>query len=196
MTDDTQQPYDDVLETPADDRNAPGAEAAPSPSEDPADAAAAVDAPGDPGTQAAQERDAYRDQLLRTRADFDNYRKRVERDRAQTIARASEDALRDILPIVDDLERALAADPGDASGSFHQGVQMIHKQMLDLLARRGLEPIDAIGQDFDPNIHEAVAYEPAAGRREGEIIGELRKGYRIGDRLVRPSMVRVAQEVR
>jgi len=87
-------------------------------------------------------------------------------------------------------------DPGDGAGSFHQGVQMIYRQMIDMLARRGLEPIEAIGQDFDPNIHEAVAYEPAAGRREGEIIGELRKGYRIGDRLVRPSMVRVAQEVR
>lgn len=191
MTDDTQQPYDDVLEPPADG----GPEAAAMPSDDPPDAAAAVDATG-ADARAAAERDAFRDQLLRTRADFDNYRKRVERDRAQTIARASEDALRDILPIIDDLERALAADPGDASGSFHQGVQMIHKQMLDILTRRGLEPIEAIGQDFDPNIHEAVAYEPAAGRREGEIIGELRKGYRIGDRLVRPSMVRVAQEVR
>jgi molecular chaperone GrpE len=190
MTDDTQQPYDDVLEPPADG----GTDAAAIPTDDPADASAAVEAPGDAATRAATERDAFRDQLLRTRADFDNYRKRVERDRAQMIARASEDALRDILPIIDDLERALAAD-ADTSDSFHQGVQMIYKQMLDLLARRGLEPIDAIGQDFDPNIHEAVAYEPAAGRREGEIIGELRKGYRIGDRLVRPSMVRVAQEV-
>ena len=187
MTDDTQQPYDDVLEPPADG----GTDDAAIPTDDPADAAAALDAPGD---DAARERDAFRDQLLRTRADFDNYRKRVERDRAQMIARASEDALRDILPIIDDLERALAAD-ADTSDRFHQGVQMIHKQMLDLLARRGLEPIEAIGQDFDPNIHEAVAYEPAAGRREGEIIGELRKGYRIGERLVRPSMVRVAQEV-
>ncbi len=70
---------------------------------------------------------------------------------------------------------------------------MIYRQMVDILRRRGLEPIEAIGQDFDPNIHEAVAYEPAEGRREGEIIGELRRGYRIGDRLVRPAMVRVAQ---
>jgi molecular chaperone GrpE len=190
MTDDTQQPYDDVLEPPADG----GPEDAAIPTDEPADAAAAIDAPG-ADTRAAEERDELRDQLLRMRAEFDNYRKRIERDRAQMIARASEDALRDILPIIDDLERALAADPGPDVASFHQGVEMIYKQMLDLLARRGLEPIDAIGQDFDPNIHEAVAYEPAAGRREGEIIGELRKGYRIGDRLVRPSMVRVAQEV-
>jgi molecular chaperone GrpE len=191
MTDERPEPYDEVLEPAADDPQERGTDNAAFPGDRPEDAAASLDAQGD----AARERDAYRDQLLRARADFDNYRKRVERDRAQTIARASEDALRDILPIVDDLERALAADPGPDSGSFHQGVQMIYKQMLDMLARRGLEPIDTIGQDFDPNIHEAVAYEPSAGRREGEIIGELRKGYRIGDRLVRPSMVRVAQEV-
>ena len=188
MPEDRSEPFDEVLE-PATDG---GTDDAAIPTERPADAAASLEGEA---ARAAAERDAFRDQLLRARADFDNYRKRIERDRAQMIARASEDALRDILPVVDDLERALAADPGDASGSFHQGVQMIYKQMLDILARRGLEPIDAIGQDFDPNIHEAVAYEPVAGRREGEIIGELRKGYRIGDRLVRPSMVRVAQEV-
>lgn len=193
MTDERQEPYDDVLEPAAADPQDRGTDNAAFPGDRPEDAAAALDSPGD---DAARERDAYRDQLLRARADFDNYRKRIERDRAQMIARASEDALRDLLPIVDDLERALAADTGDAAGGFHQGVQMIYKQMLDVLARRGLEPIDAIGQDFDPNIHEAVVYEPAAGRREGEIIGELRRGYRIGDRLVRPSMVRVAQEVR
>ena len=159
----------------------------------------APDAGADPGSEAgdaariAEERDAYRDQLLRARAEFDNYRKRMERDRAQVSARMTEDALRDFLPIIDDLERALAADTGDAGSSIHQGVQMIYKQALEVLRRRGLEPIDAIGQDFDPNIHEAVAYEPAEGRREGEIIGELRRGYRIGDRLVRPAMVRVAQ---
>jgi molecular chaperone GrpE len=161
---------------------------------EPEDAPGTPDADGGTDGQIAAERDSYRDQLLRARADFDNYRKRMDRDRAQMIARATEDAIRDLLPIIDDLERALAADPGDASSSFHQGVQMIHRQMLDLLTRRGVEPIDTLGQTFDPNIHEAVAYEPSTGHREGEIIGELRRGYRIGDRLVRPSMVRVAQE--
>ena len=189
MAEDRTEPYDEVLE-PASDG---GTDDAAMPPNQPSDAAASLE--GGDAARLAAERDAFRDQMLRTRADFDNYRKRVERDRATMIARASEDAVRDILPIVDDLERALAADPGDGAGSFHQGVQMIYRQMLDILARRGLEPIEAIGHDFDPNIHEAVAYEPAEGRREGEIIGELRKGYRIGDRLVRPSMVRVAQEV-
>lgn len=187
------QPYDEVLEPQADDQVAPGDEAAP-PTDAPDEAAASLE-DGDPGAVAARERDAYRDQLLRARADFDNYRKRVERDRAVMIARAGEDAIRDLLPTIDDLERALAADPGESAASFHQGVEMIHRQMMEMLTRRGIEPIEAIGQDFDPNIHEAVAYEPAEGRREGEIIGELRRGYRIGDRLLRPSMVRVAQAV-
>lgn len=190
MNDNPQQPFDEVLEPAADG----GTDAAAIPTERPEDAAAGLDA-GSPD-DAARERDAYRDQLLRLRAEFDNFRKRNERERLQLFARATEDAVRDILPIVDDLERALAADTGDVAGSFHQGIEMIYRQMLEMLRRRGVEPIDAIGHDFDPNIHEAVAYEPAEGRREGEIIGELRRGYRLGDRLVRPSMVRVAQELR
>lgn len=190
MTDDKrQEPFDEVLE-PASDG---GTDEAAMPTDRPEDAAAELDT-GGPDLE--KERDAYRDQALRARAEFDNFRKRIERERQQMTARATEEAVRDFLPIVDDLERALAADPGDVNGSFHQGVQMIHRQMVEMLRRRGVEPIDAIGQDFDPNIHEAVAYEPAEGRREGEIIGELRRGYRIGDRLVRPSMVRVAQETR
>ena len=193
MTNDTrQEPFDEVLE-PAGNG---GAEGAAIPTDRPEDAAAGLESgdTGDAGARAAQERDAYRDQLLRLRAEFDNFRKRMERERTQMSARATEDAVRDFLPIVDDLERALAADTGDAGSAFHQGVQMIYRQMVEVLRRRGLEPIETVGQDFDPNIHEAVAYEPAAGRREGEIIGELRRGYRIGDRLVRPAMVRVAQE--
>ena len=188
MNDTRQEPFDEGLEPPADGGTD---DASGIPSERPEDAAA--QAGGAPALQQAQqERDAYRDQLLRLRAEFDNFRKRLERERLQMTARATEEAVRDFLPFVDDLERALAAD-ADADSRFHQGVEMIHRQMIEMLRRRGVEPIESIGQDFDPNIHEAVAYEPAAGRREGEIIGELRRGYRMGDRLLRPSMVRVAQ---
>lgn len=191
--DQNQEPFDEVLE-PAEDG---GTDGAANPADRPEDASASLDrepAEGDAVRRLLDEREAYRDQALRARAEFDNFRKRMERERAQMSARATEDAVRDFLPIVDDLERALAADTGDAGSAFHQGVQMIYRQMVEVLRRRGLEPIETVGQDFDPNIHEAVAYEPAAGRREGEIIGELRRGYRIGDRLVRPAMVRVAQE--
>ena len=186
-----QQPFDEVLEPPADG----AADDAAMPTGRPEDAAADLDLRTEQGSPPTLE-DAYRDQLLRARAEFDNFRKRMERERLQMSARAAEDAVRDFLPIVDDLERALAADTGDAGGSFHQGIEMIYRQMIEVLRRRGLEPIESIGQDFDPNIHEAVAYEPAEGRREGEIIGQLRRGYRIGDRLVRPALVRVAQELR
>ena len=174
-----QEPFDEGFESPADGGTD---DAAGIPTERPEDVAA----------RAAEERDSYRDQLLRARAEFDNFRKRMERERTQMAARATEEAVRDFLPIVDDLERALTAD-AETSTAFHQGVQMIHRQMLEMLRRRGVEPIDSVGEDFDPNVHEAVAYEPAEGRREGEIIGELRRGYRIGDRLIRPAMVRVAQ---
>lgn len=141
-----------------------------------------------------EERDQLRDRLLRTSAEFDNYRKRVERDRREMADRAAESLLVDLLPLVDDLERALAADAsGDAAEGYRRGVELIHKQMLDLLARRGVKPMEALGADFDPHLHQAVASEPADGHRDGEVIAVLRKGYLLNDRLLRPAMVKVAQ---
>jgi molecular chaperone GrpE len=105
--------------------------------------------------------------------------------------------------VVDDLERALEAvqaSAGDADGDdatplqgFRDGVELIRRQVLEVLRRRGVEPLDVLDQPFDPNWHEAVMYEPADGRPDGEIIGEVRRGYRLGDRLLRPAMVRVAK---
>jgi molecular chaperone GrpE len=138
--------------------------------------------------------DDLQDRLLRVSAEFDNYRKRTEKERRETWDSASADVIRDFLPVLDDLERALAA-PVDAATaeSMRRGVALIHRQMLDLLKKRGVQPIEAIGQMFDPHVHEAVANEPAHGRPDGEITGELRRGYRQGDRLLRPSVVRVAK---
>src|SRR5688500_16215937 len=125
MKKDKSEPFDEVLEPATDDRKAHGTDEAAIPTDSPEDGAEAIDAGlSSDVAQLAQERDAYRDQLLRARAEFDNFRKRMERERQQMSARATEEAVRDILPIVDDLERALASDPGDAAGSFHQGVQM------------------------------------------------------------------------
>jgi molecular chaperone GrpE len=140
-----------------------------------------------------RERDEYYNLLLRARAEFDNYRKRVDRERLELIETASADLLHDLLPIVDDLERALAA-PADAEAAepYRRGVELIHRQLLELLRQRGARPVEALGATFDPHLHQAVAHEPAPGRRDGEIIEEYRRGYTLGNRLLRPSMVKVA----
>jgi molecular chaperone GrpE len=148
----------------------------------------------DRATALERERDALQDRLLRLSAEFDNYRKRIDRERQETSGRAAASVLEEILPILDNLERALAAEPGgDGSESYRKGVDLIHRQLLDLLARRGVVPIDAIGTDFDPHLHQAVAHENSPGHRDGEVIEELRRGYLIGDRLLRPAMVKVAK---
>jgi molecular chaperone GrpE len=144
--------------------------------------------------QLTEERDGLRDRLLRVTAEFDNYRKRIDRERREATERAAEGVLADLLPILDDLERALAADTGEASAeSYRRGVELIHKQILDLLTRRGVKPIETVGQTFDPNLHQAVASEPMPGVPDGEIVEELRRGYLLGDRLLRAAMVKVAQ---
>jgi molecular chaperone GrpE len=145
-----------------------------------------------------QERDDLYDRLLRTGAEFDNYRKRTERERREWAESASADLIRDLLPVVDDFERALAT-PVDAAGGhdgvvrYRDGVALIHRQLLELLRRRGVEPLEVMGKDFDPLWHEAVGHDPAEGRKDGEITTEVRRGYRIGQRLLRPAMVKVAQ---
>jgi molecular chaperone GrpE len=141
-----------------------------------------------------QQRDDYYDRLLRKTAEFDNYRKRTERERIQLSEAAAADLLTELLPLVDDMERALKADPGgDAGEAVRKGVELIHKQMLEMLRKRGVRPIEALGADFDPHFHMAVAHDPAEGRREGEVIEEFRRGYMLGDRLLRPAMVKVAK---
>lgn len=144
-----------------------------------------------------QERDELQDRLLRTAAEFDNYRKRTERERRELSDFITTDIMRDLLPVVDDLERALAT-PADLTNNpelaaFHQGVTLIHRQWLDLLRRRGVEVLDVVGKPFDPEWHEAVADEPANGRPDGQITAELRRGYRTGAKLLRAAMVKVAK---
>jgi molecular chaperone GrpE len=145
-----------------------------------------------------RERDDLHDRLLRVTAEFDNYRRRTERERREWSEATAAEVLGDLLPTVDDLERALAAssDAADESPAVERlraGVALIHKQMIEALRRRGVEPIDAVGADFDPEWHEAIAHEPAGDdRRDGEITAEIRRGYRIGTKLLRAAMVKVA----
>ena len=146
-----------------------------------------------PVDELRREKDALQDRLLRTAAEFDNYRKRVERDRRDQLDAMSADALADLLPILDDLERALQVPATGAPDSFRTGVELIHRQMLELLRKRGVKPIQTVGADFDPRFHESVMSEPSPDHREGEVIQELRRGYTLGDRLLRPAMVKVAR---
>ncbi len=139
-----------------------------------------------------RQRDDHYQRLLRTTAEFDNYRKRTDRERRELAEYAATDLLTDLLPVVDDLERALAADTTDAE-VYRRGVEIIRKQLLDLLERRGVTPIEALGADFDPNLHQAVTQEASDTHRDGEVIEELRRGYTMRGRLLRAAMVKVAQ---
>jgi molecular chaperone GrpE len=141
-----------------------------------------------------KQRDDYYDRLLRKTAEFDNYRKRVERDRQSMTDAVTTDVVRDLLPLVDDLERALKADTGaDGAEAYRKGVELIHRQLLEILRKRGVQAIEALGADFDPHFHQAIAHEPAEGRREGEVIEEFGRGYTLNDKLIRPSIVKVAK---
>jgi molecular chaperone GrpE len=154
-----------------------------------------------PGTEASaldvlrRERDDAQDRLLRLQAEFDNYRKRVERERRDLAEHFASEVLTDFLPVLDDVERALTAaqaSPEPALASHRLGLELIQKQFLELLKRRQVAPIDALGSDFDPNLHQAVGQEVSDTHREGEVIEDMRRGYRVGERLLRPSMVKVA----
>jgi molecular chaperone GrpE len=158
---------------------------------------AAADAPDtearDPLDALRREKEALQDRLLRTAAEFDNYRKRIDRERRDQADAAIADALEDLLPIMDNLERALQAPAGDTADAFRKGVELIHQQMADLLRKRGVKAIEVVGTDFDPRFHQAVVHEVSPDHREGEVMQELQRGYMLGDRLLRPAMVKVAK---
>ena len=173
---------------------------------EPAEAPAATDPSGGPeGADAAdsaappelvalkQERDEIYDRLLRKTAEFDNYRKRVERERREQGDQAVVDLLEQLLLVVDDFDLALQVEAGDEAAAYRKGVELIHAKLHDMLRKQGVRPIDALGADFNPNVHQAVLHEVSLEHREGEVIGELRRGYVRGDRLLRPAMVKVAK---
>jgi molecular chaperone GrpE len=151
-------------------------------------------APSGDQADVQRQRDEYYDLLLRKQAEFDNYRKRIERDRQSLSEAAAAGMIEELLPVIDDLDRALAAEAvGESAQAYRLGVELIYRQLGDILRKRGVRAIEALGADFDPHYHQAVSYEPADGRRDGEVIEEFRRGYMLGDRLLRPSMVKVAK---
>jgi molecular chaperone GrpE len=139
-----------------------------------------------------------RDAVARRQADFENYRKRIERERGEAHNRVVADVARKLLPVIDNLGRALDAERTVQSKEskefrhFLHGIELINKQLLDVLDSMGIQPIVAVGEPFDPHIHEAVATEASDKFEPDTVTEEITRGYRIGDRLLRPAMVKVA----
>ena len=133
---------------------------------------------------------ALEDRLLRTAADFDNYKKRAARERAEYVTLANERFVKELLPILDDLERALAAVGEHQEAAVEEGVALVHRSLATLLERNGVKEIDAEGK-FDPHVHEALLSQPSDAE-EGSVIDVVQKGYTLGDRVVRPARVVIA----
>ena len=132
------------------------------------------------------------DSYLRLAADFDNYRKRVAREHAELTTRANERLVNELLPVLDDLERALEAAAEHEEAKLEEGVQLVHRSLASLLERHGLTTIATDGA-FDPHVHEALLAQPADGAEEGSVLQVLQKGYKLGDKVLRPARVIVAE---
>lgn len=144
--------------------------------------------------QAQAQAQDYLDQVRRTAAEFANYRKRQERDQGEFIKQANAGLILKLLPILDDLALAFEHVPSEAVGSqWVEGFALIQRKLLSLLEQEGVTPIAAVGQPFDPALHEAVTHEESEQVPSGHVIAEVRTGYRLGERVLRPAMVRVAR---
>jgi molecular chaperone GrpE len=163
-----------------------------------ADAPASPEVPPEIRERAAKADELY-DRLLRLTADFDNYKKRMARDKQEAQRFANEGLLTKLLPVLDNFENALSATQSQAAASeavqaVQQGVAMIHAQLKSLLTEAGLEEINTAGQPFDPNWHEAVTQQESAEVPEGQVLTQLRKGYKYRERLLRPASVIVSRK--
>jgi molecular chaperone GrpE len=141
--------------------------------------------------EALRDKEKYYDLLLRKQAEFDNFRKRGERDREEFRQQATVEMIRELLPVLDNLDRALATREGGET-SIREGVGLIRQQILDVLKKAGVAPLEALGQVFDPRVHEAVDVQDVPGCEKGVVLEEVRRGYALNDRLLRPAMVKVA----
>jgi molecular chaperone GrpE len=137
-----------------------------------------------------KERDELVDTLQRVQAEFENYRKRAARDQANLVARAHEHLVRELLPVLDDLERALEAAEAHEEATLEEGVALVARSFADVLRKEGLEEVPTDGK-FDPHVHEALLTQPSS-EDEGSVIEVLQKGYRLGDRVLRPARVVVS----
>jgi len=157
------------------------------------DAAVETTQPEDDTDGLQADLDRFRDLALRSQADFENYKKRAAREKEEAIKYANSSLLERLVAIVDNFELGLEAARAEGEKSpVFSGMSMVLKQLMDFLADSGLQPIDAVGKKFDPNLHEAIAHEPSDESPEGTVIRQTRRGYRLKDRLLRPSSVVVS----
>lgn len=133
----------------------------------------------------------YKDSWLRSQAEFQNYRKRLERDNEMLYISMKGDIIKKVLPALDDLERALQNRRAD--DPWADGIELIARKLQNMLESEGVKKIEALGVEFDPKFHEAISHEPADGAKSGHVIGVVQNGYMLGERVIRPAMVRVAQ---
>jgi molecular chaperone GrpE len=143
-------------------------------------------------TTLTREREEYLDLAKRTQADFENYRKRAAKEMTAAGARARVGLIREILPVVDNLERALSVAPEGDGDAFVEGVRLVYRELEGALARAGIEAIEPQGDAFDPNVHEALSVRPQDGAESGTVVDVVEKGYRTADVVVRPARVVVA----
>ena len=132
---------------------------------------------------------------LRLAADFDNYKKRVRQEQSETIQHANVDLIGKLLPVVDNFHRVIESAPPGVDDAWLQGIKLTLQQLDELLASQGVSPIESIGTPFDPTLHEAIGHEESDDQPEDTVVSEVRKGYRLHDRVVRPALVRVARPV-
>jgi molecular chaperone GrpE len=128
----------------------------------------------------------------RSAADFSNFKRRTDEERAQLSQFSNAILIGKLLGVLDDFDRALDSVPADAHDPWIEGVKLVERKLRGVLESEGVTPIEAVGQPFDPNVHEAVAHEETADHPDNEVIGEVQRGYRLHDRVIRPSLVRVA----
>jgi molecular chaperone GrpE len=143
--------------------------------------------------QLEKESAEHKDQWMRAVADYKNFKRRADAERSELIRGASANLLMKLLPIMDDLERAMGSvTPEVAESKWYAGFKLIPQKLSNVLESEGVSPIEALGQEFDPNLHEAVIYEEAEGQ-EGKVTGDLQRGYKLREKVLRPSMVKVGK---
>ena len=145
-----------------------------------------------PAETAESVRAELMDRILRLQADFDNYRRRTRQEQSELSAFVTQNLIKELLPIIDNFERALSSRPTDDPSGVGAGVEMIFRQLYGVLEKQGITTVDAVGSLFDPNRHEAILKDTESDQPEGTVVAELQKGYAVGGKVIRPALVKVA----